>query len=104
MRRGWLVTIAIVFSTAAAHAEPSDVDRARDAYKEGAALARDAQWGAALAAFERSAKLRPHPWATFNIAVCERALGQYVRARRTFARALDERRGGDMDLPDATVA
>jgi hypothetical protein len=80
-----------------------EVERARDSFREGASLAKDAQWGAALVAFERSSKLRPHPWTTYNIAVCERALGQYVRARRTFARALEERRS-EADLPDATVA
>jgi hypothetical protein len=105
MRRA-LVSFVVVASLAmasVASAGETDVDRAREAYKQGAALANDAQWGAALAAFERSAKLRPHPWTTYNVAVCERALGQYVRARRTFARALDERKS-DSDLPDATVA
>jgi hypothetical protein len=103
MRAHGFVAFAFVFAVAtAARAEAPDVDRARDAFREGAALARDAQWGAALAAFEKSAKLKPHPWTTYNIAVCERALGQYVRARRTFTRALDERKT-DADLPEATV-
>lgn len=80
-----------------------DTELAREAFKQGSAFAADLQWGAALAAFERAAKLRPHPWTTYNIGVCERALGQYVRARRTFARSLAERRP-DATLPDATVA
>ncbi len=103
MARSIAFFLALACALVALPAEADDVDKARDAYKEGAALAKDAQWGAALAAFERSSKLRPHPWTTYNLAVCERALGQYVRARRTFARALDERKGGDQDLPEATV-
>lgn len=83
-------------------ARADDVSEARDQFKKGAELAKDAQWGAALAAYERSAKLRPHPWTTYNIGVCERALGQYVRARKTFERAL-EQRTSEADLPNATV-
>ncbi len=97
------VSLAFIPNTARA-AEPAsrETDEARDQFKQGAAFAKDAQWGAALAAFERSLKLRPHPWTTYNIGVCERALGQYVRARRTFNRALAERKP-DADLPEATV-
>lgn len=83
-------------------ARGDDTDLARDAFKQGSAFAADLQWGAALVAYERSTKLRPHPWTTYNIGVCERALGQYVRARATFSRALAERRP-DATLPDATV-
>ena len=93
-----VATIATVTTTARA----DDVADAREQFKKGAELAKDAQWGAALAAYERSAKLRPHPWTTYNIGVCERALGQYVRARRTFERAL-EQRTSDADLPASTV-
>ncbi|HVM69749.1 MAG TPA: PEGA domain-containing protein [Gaiellaceae bacterium] len=80
-----------------------ETEQAREAFRQGAALARDAQWGAALAAFERSAKLRASAGTTYNIAVCERALGRYVRARSTFQRALDERKG-EGDLPESSVA
>lgn len=99
---GFLVT-ALTLCLFSAIASADDVEQAREAFKQGAALAKDAQWGAALAAFERSSKLRPSAGTTYNIAVCERALGQYVRARKTFRRALDERRS-DADLPAATVA
>jgi len=85
-----------------ASGKSDDTDAAREAFKQGSAFAADLQWGAALAAFERSAKLHPHPWTTYNIGVCERALGQYVRARRTFGRSLSERRP-DATLPEATV-
>jgi hypothetical protein len=49
---------------------------------------KNARWGEALAAFERSAELRPHPLTTFNIGACERALGRYTRARTTLTKAL----------------
>lgn len=92
------VAALVLFALCSAGAARADekpapeIEQAREAFARGAALAKDAQWGAALASFERSAKLRPHAWTTYNIAVCERALGKYVRARRSFARALDERR------------
>jgi hypothetical protein len=95
-----LVAIAIAPS---AFADESSVETARAAFRKGAELAKDAQWGAALASFERSAKLVPHPWTTYNIGICERALGHYVRARRTFARALAERRT-DAELPEEAAA
>lgn len=96
---------ALVLACApAAHADDAATtaaNDAREAFRKGAELAKDAQWSAALASFERSSKLRPHPGTTYNIGICERALGQYVRARRTFARALEQR--GDGELPEATV-
>lgn len=61
---------------------------AREAFVAGAALVKKQQWAEALAAFERSHKLRPHAVTTFNIGYCERALGQYTRARSTFGQAL----------------
>lgn len=100
MRLSSTIVLAAVLVVTSARAD--DVSDAREQFKKGAELAKDAQWGAALAAYERSAKLRPHPWTTYNIGVCERALGQYVRARRTFERAL-EQRTSDADLPSATV-
>ncbi|MDF2695864.1 MAG: TonB-dependent receptor [Labilithrix sp.] len=80
----------------------ADIEQARDAFRQGSSLAKDAQWGAALAAFEKSARLRPSAGTTYNIAVCERALGQYVRARRTFQRALDERKS-EAELPESSI-
>jgi hypothetical protein len=72
------------------------VAEARTAFKEGTALARQAQWGEALLAFERSARLRPHTFTTYNLGYCERALGRYTRARKFLAKALaeNEARGG----------
>ena len=56
----------------------------------GTALAREGQWLDALAAFERSTRLRAHPVTTYNLAYCERALGRYTRAQQLFERALSE--------------
>ncbi len=99
------MALAVALASAAPPATAQDADgvaEARADFARGAELAKDAQWGAALAAFERSARRRPHAWTTYNMGVCERALGQYVRARRTFGRALAERKP-DADLPEATV-
>jgi Tfp pilus assembly protein PilF len=77
---------------AANQAEPSEADvvRAREEFLQGAELTKTNRWTDALAAFERSLKLRRHAVTTYNIAVCERALGQYTRAREMFRRALEE--------------
>lgn len=96
-------SFVLAFTRPAGAAEPSgSLESARAAFKEGASFAKDAQWGAALAAFETSSGLFEHAWTTYNIAVCERALGRYVRARQTFRRAL-EQRGRAGDLPASTV-
>jgi hypothetical protein len=99
-------TLVACLAPALARAEPPpatpEVEQAREAFRRGAELAKDAQWGAALAAFERSYRLRQHAWTTYNVGVCERALGHYVRAKRAFARALEERTP-DADLPESTV-
>ncbi|CAN5895162.1 hypothetical protein BH11MYX4_BH11MYX4_68940 [soil metagenome] len=67
-----------------AGAESADVVEARKQFVAGNELAKSSQWAQALAAFERSAQLRPHPLTTFNMAVCERSLGRLTRARRLF--------------------
>ena len=75
-------------------------EEARAAFAKGTALVQEAQWAEALASFERASGLRPHPITTYNIAACERAMGRYTRAYRTFARALDENRAAqDKALP-----
>jgi hypothetical protein len=102
MRRACLLSLVLSLGIATEARAGDDVSEAREQFRRGAELAKDAQWSAALAAFERSSKLRSHPWTTYNMAVCERALGHYVRARRTFDRALAER-GPGSDLPESTV-
>jgi tetratricopeptide (TPR) repeat protein len=61
---------------------------AREAFRTGSALARREVWVDALASFERSQRLLPHPVTAYNIGYCERALGRLTRARRMFAKAL----------------
>jgi hypothetical protein len=65
---------------------------ARLHFGRGAELVQDARWADALAEFERSFDLVPHPVTLFNVAACERAMGRYARARHTLlrTRALDE--------------
>lgn len=83
----------------AARAEDPNV-AARAAFHEATELVKQAQWGEALAAFERAAKLRPHAVTTFDIAACERAIGHVTRARATFRRALaQDASSGETELP-----
>jgi PEGA domain len=58
------------------------------AYLEGVELANNEQWGDALLAFERAAKLRDAPLTHVNIGTCLRALGRYVAARQSVRHAL----------------
>jgi hypothetical protein len=86
-------------------AETPDVTKARDEFVAGAELVKKAQWAEALAAFERSAKLRPHAVTTYDIGACLRAMGQYTRARETFVRALAENdKSGATQLSESLVA
>src|SRR5208282_3184551 len=63
---------------------------ARAAFLTGTDLVRRAEWAEALAAFEKAAQLKPHPITTHNIGACERAMGQYTRARASFMAALEQ--------------
>jgi hypothetical protein len=98
---GSLSLCVVLSGSAAAHAEDADAD-ARASFKEGTALVVKAQWAEALAAFERAAATRRHAITTYNIAACERAMGRYTRARRTFAQALSENdASGGKELPSS---
>ncbi|XYH94715.1 hypothetical protein ACMHYB_43880 [Sorangium sp. So ce1128] len=66
------------------------IEIAREEFRRGTALAQEGRWAAALMAYERSAKLHPHPLATYNMALCERALQRNTRARQRFLQALVE--------------
>lgn len=82
-------------ATSAAPDEPeAKLEEARTAFRRGATLVTTSDWSEALAAFEKSYALRPHPVTSFNIGVVMRALGQYTRARRAFQRALTEQSAG----------
>jgi hypothetical protein len=83
----------------AAGSEMPGVEQARAAFTLGTDLAAQGQWTDALAAFERSSRLRSHPVTTYNVAYCERALGHLTRAKKFFAQALADHaaaRGGKL--------
>ena len=79
---------ALLLAAASARADDEITQQARDEFVRGTDFVHHAQWAEALAAFEHSAKLKPHAVATYNIAACERALGHYTRARRSLRDAL----------------
>jgi hypothetical protein len=107
--RSSFVIAAIVVVGLAGSARADDdapnVAEARSEFVRGTDLAKRAQWAEALASFERSAKLRPHAVTTFNIGICQRAMGNYTLARETFTRALDENdKSSPHELADSLVS
>lgn len=66
-------------------------------------MARQGQWRDALAAFERSSELHPHPVTTYNIGYVERALGHFTRARKFMQLALVQSSGAET-LPEDLAA
>lgn len=108
-----VIVLATTFAATTAHAQsrtgPAVHDegtlRARSEFVAATDHVKNARWGEALAAFERSAELRPHALTTFNIGACERALGRYTRARSTLVRALAANEGtGGRELAASFVA
>jgi len=98
-RIGWSTAVLLALLGAPGRAEPaeapptvaelpSDTEQAREAFRQGSALAKQGRWADALSAFRQSARLRPHPITTYDVAYCERALGRYARASLDFATAL----------------
>lgn len=86
------------------HAVSDDLQRARDLFKTGTELAKKTQWAEALQAFEQSAALRRHAITTYNIGVCQRALGQYTQARAILGRSLAESAANSAELPPSLAA
>ena len=78
--------------------ESPTVAKARGLFMKGVDLVKKAQWSDALAAFEQSAKLKPHATTTFNIGACERAMGRYTRARMHFKAALARNKSNPGEL------
>jgi hypothetical protein len=104
-RGGAFILLAVVLLAAGARAdEEPNVAEARTAFVRGNELAKQAQWAEALAAFERSAQLRSHPLTTYNIAVCERALGRYAHARDLFRKVVDVGGQDPAQFPPSRVA
>lgn len=101
-----LLAFTLVIAPSRARAADDDATtRARTEFVAATDHVKNARWGEALAAFERSAELRPHPLTTFNIGACERALGRYTRARATLDKALSANEaGGKHELAPSFVA
>jgi len=70
--------------------ESAEVMDGRALFVLGTTLAQQGQWPEALEAFQRSSALRTHPVTTYNLGFCHRALGHSTRARRFFAKALEQ--------------
>jgi hypothetical protein len=106
-----LAGLALVATVPAARATPPPAETpevtasARREFVAGTDFVHKAQWAEALAAFERSAKLRPHAVTTYNIGACQRALGRYALARKTLRQALVQNEAaGNSLLPEGLVA
>jgi hypothetical protein len=91
-------------ATATPTPESPDTAQAREEFVRGTDFVHKEQWAEALSSFERSAKLRSHAVTTYNIGTCQRALGRYTLARKTFRRALDDNTAaGGSQLPNDVV-
>lgn len=111
VERSLLVTALVVVSapihakpppkTSVAQEKPVDPNReeATAAFKEGTQLVKETKWAEALTSFERAQSLVPHAITLFNMGVCERALGRYTVARRTFTASLAEHASKRTVLP-----
>jgi hypothetical protein len=96
------------FAGRAASAQQASADdateRGRAAIRRGQALAKEEQWGDALAAFQEAAAARDAPLVQFSIGYCERALGRYVAARKTLLAVAANSEGLDPAQLDDTKA
>jgi len=95
-----LAIVAMFITTPSIASEPSEeaIQQARQLYRQGVEMVKQAQWQEALSAFERSDQLRPHATTLFNIGACEQAMGRYTKARETFLRALEAGRATEGEL------
>ncbi len=82
------VPLLIALWVVAPVAGAEDVEGARAAFRQGAALAQEGRWNDALAQFERSVAMRLHATTLYDLGFCERALGHATRAKKYFDRAL----------------
>ena len=105
-----LVAASLVAASSPVRAQPAApaaddaTTRGRNAVLRGQQLARDEQWGDALAAFQEAAAARDAPLVQWNIAYCERALGRYVAARKTLQIVASDPTGLDPSQVDDTKA
>lgn len=97
------LVLMLAAGAAAADEDAARITEARQKFVVGAELVKRAQWSEALAAFEQSAQLRPHPITQFNVGACLRALGRYARAREALGGALAASSPKNL-LPEALAA
>lgn len=101
-----VISIALAVASTGARAQTPAAETAetasdgfRSAFKEGVAYQKNQDWGRALAAFRKAASgpVSPRNAAaiTFNIGICERALGHFVAARQAWLAVLE--RTDDLD-------
>lgn len=95
------LALVLAGSTTLAHAEvPStERDRARDSFREGAALTRAGDLDAAVAAFERSLELYPHASTHYNLGLAEEGRANKAQAAEHFRRALERAAADPSELP-----
>jgi hypothetical protein len=116
-RGSWLLAFGLMlaFVQSAAAQEPAPTPpaetapdpalvRARELYQRGVEHVKRQEWSEALRAFQDSARSNPHATTTFNVAACERALGNYTRARVQYQRALAEGRARPEQLGESLRA
>lgn len=83
--------VGLVVATGVSHAQTpvATKQHAQDLFVRGVSLSKQNRWRDALAAFEESGRLYPHPRTRFNIGYCERGLGRWTRARKRFREAIE---------------
>jgi hypothetical protein len=89
------LTFALFAAQAVAQEEPAPQTRADELFHEGRRQYTAGDFPAACGNFEASYKLVPRPGTLYNLGVCHKELGQYLRARRELmqVRTLAERDG-----------
>src|SRR4051812_22812980 len=95
MRRTSLTVIlpllaATAFAPGALAQDAAALARARERFREGAALEASGDWGRALEAFKDVALVKSNANVRFNIAVCQEKMGDYVQAAGSYRLALTE--------------
>ena len=105
----WLVSLVVLLLSGDVRADVPEAPAAssdatalaREEFARGNELGKKEDWAEALAAFQRSYQLRPHPTTRYNIGTCHRVLGRYTAARELFEDVL---RPGNVEQLPAVLA
>src|SRR3954453_13009515 len=81
---------ATAFAPGALAQDPAALARARERFREGAALMASNDWARALEAFKDVALVKSNANVRFNIATCQEKTGDYVQAAGSYRLALTE--------------